>query len=283
MTDIPADARPIYNAPSARLGDRVRAATGDLLDGWRRRELWTALGFEELKRRYHGTALGLFWSIASYGLFVGIFILVFGVFGSAHLPSYSVHVSVGWLVWTLLSNLFIGGSTVFFRAGPWIAGTAMPYTTFIFRDVWIELLLAGAAASVVVLIIALSGAPWSTMMLLAFPGFALCILFGFAAALALGVICLRLKDLRFVTQVGVRAAFFLTPILWEYDPTVDTLRTRLAIWNPVTHFLEIVREPLAGNLPSAMNYAVAGGTTLATMLVAFALFAGFRRRIPLWA
>ncbi|MEL6363546.1 MAG: ABC transporter permease [Pseudomonadota bacterium] len=282
-TPIPQNARPVYNAPSARLADRFRAALGDLADGWRRRELWSALAVEDLRQRYHGTALGMAWAVLSFALFVGIFILVFGVFGDRDLKTFSVHVSAGWLVWSFISSLITGGATAFSKAGAWIAGTAMPYSTFIYRNVLIELLLAAAASLVVGGVLIAVSPPSSPVALLAFPGFALCVAFGFFAALSLAVVCLRLKDLRFVTQVVVRAAFFLTPILWQYDPTSDSFRTKLALYNPVTHFLEIVRAPLTGVAPTTLNYAVALGSTVAVAIFAISVFAAFRRRIPLWA
>jgi len=273
---------PVYAAPSAGFADRVRDGARDLAAGFSRRALWTTLAREELRKRYHGTFFGFFWSFLSFALFVSVFIFVFGVIRDADLSRYGPHVATGWMVWGLISSLVTGGCQAFVRAAAWIGGTALPYSIFIYRDVWTQLLLLVSSVAVALgVVIGFRGA-LEPVALLAIPGLALTAAFGFGASLFFGTVCLRLRDARFLVEVMMRAAFFLTPILWTYRGAEDSPRAFLASFNPFTHFVEVVRLPLIGVAPSALNWVVAGGVTVLSLICGFLVFAVLRRRIPLW-
>ena len=284
MKDVspPAGAAPLYPAPSSSAPDRLLTALLDIRDGFARRELWMTLAWESLRKRYHGTFFGMAWSILSFALFVSIFVFVFSELRNVDPTTYPVHVASGWLAWGLLSSTISGGPNVLARASSWIASTALPYTVFAYRDLWTEIILAAAAIPVVVIVVLWKLGGFLPIALLAAPGFLISAVFGFFVMVFLGVISLRLRDLAFFVEVSMRLAFFLTPIIWTYNPDSTEPRDLLARLNPLTHMVEIVRLPLMGVAPSPVNYAVAlGAMTIAAILAVLAL-AAFRRRIPLW-
>ena len=56
----------------------------------------------------------------------------------------------------------------------------------------------------------------------------------------------------------------------------------IVLYNPFYHFIELVRAPLLGQLPTATNYLVALGISFGLALVAIILFKRYRNRIPYW-
>jgi lipopolysaccharide transport system permease protein len=78
----------------------------------------------------------------------------------------------------------------------------------------------------------------------------------------------------------VQLAFFLTPIIWK--PEALGTRAWLISFNPLAVFMEIVRGPIYGAIPSPEIYLAAIGITVVLYLVAAPLFVRFRSRIAFW-
>ena len=74
--------------------------------------------------------------------------------------------------------------------------------------------------------------------------------------------------------------FFFTPILWQ----VETLknRTYLAEMNPVYHWIETIRAPLLGHLPSVSNYLWSLASLVVLSLLATYYLGRYRSRIAYW-
>ena len=83
-----------------------------------------------------------------------------------------------------------------------------------------------------------------------------------------------------VVNVGTQIAFFFTPILWQVKTLKD--RTYLAEMNPVYHWIEMVRSPLLGQLPTMKDYIWSiASLTLLLGLAAYYLDR-YRSRIAYW-
>lgn len=66
-------------------------ARGDLLEGFRRHELWLHLGWQDIKQRYRRSVLGPFWITIATGTTAlamgGLYSKLFHLELSAHLPT----------------------------------------------------------------------------------------------------------------------------------------------------------------------------------------------------
>jgi lipopolysaccharide transport system permease protein len=116
--------------------------------------------------------------------------------------------------------------------------------------------------------------------LLVLPGLLLIGVNLFAAALLLGMLCARFRDIGPIVGSVMQIAFFLTPVLWK-----PALLQRAADWmalNPFYALLETVRGPLVEGGGAPLAWAAALGWTAAHLTVAFAFFVRFRGRIAFW-
>jgi ABC-type polysaccharide/polyol phosphate export permease len=68
--------------------------------------------------------------------------------------------------------------------------------------------------------------------------------------------------------------------MWHAEQLSD--RVVFADINPFYHLIAIVRAPLLGQAPTATNWLVSLGVTVAGSVLAFALFARYRWRIAYW-
>jgi lipopolysaccharide transport system permease protein len=78
----------------------------------------------------------------------------------------------------------------------------------------------------------------------------------------------------------MRLAFFITPVIWIPDQLGE--RAYLALFNPFTYFLELIREPLLGRIPDAHTWALALAVTVVGCAATALVFSRFRSRVPYW-
>ena len=73
---------------------------------------------------------------------------------------------------------------------------------------------------------------------------------------------------------------FLTPVMWKAD--MVGRQTWIVDWNPMNHFLELVRAPLYGVMPSSTTWLAVAAITVIGWAMTLMVFARYRTRIPYW-
>src|SRR3954470_19953097 len=127
--------------PPARSSWRFREALRDLANGLARWELWSRLGWQDIRRRYRRSIVGPFWLTLSMGLVIGgLAYLYAGLFGQK-LDNYLPYVALGMIVFALISSLMTDGSTVFITAGPTILQMKAPLSIYLYQMLWRNILM----------------------------------------------------------------------------------------------------------------------------------------------
>src|SRR6266850_1136109 len=111
-------------------------------------------------------------------------------------------------------------------------------------------------------------------------GLALVVLSAAWVTLLIGMICARFRDVPQIIANVLQLMFFLTPIIWQ--PGVLPGRQRVIYWNPLYHFVEVIRAPLLGKMPAAETWLAVIGVTALGWLLTLYFFTQFRRRIAYW-
>lgn len=267
---------------SRHLGWGIAAGLADIREALRRSSLWVRLAFEEIKDRYHRTAFGYLWIIFIF-LFQAIIIYVFfGEIRAGYTSNYFEHVAFGFLVFIFLANGVTNASTVYTRSQSWLMSSDLPYTLFILRDICREGITLGVNFLVMVGYKIVTGGfdPLKTLLAM---GMMVIITFNiYWGSLFLGILATRFRDLQQLIAVIMRIFLFVCPVIWVYGHTGSSLRTKLAIYNPFTHYLEAVRRPMMGEWPTELNLLVVFGTTIPLIILGLFTFCRYRRRIPFW-
>ena len=88
----------------------VSAAVADLVDGLGRWELWSTLGWHDIRQRYRRSVVGPFWLTLSMGMMIGgLAYLYAGVFGQ-NIGTYFPYLALGMIIFTFISSLVTEGS-----------------------------------------------------------------------------------------------------------------------------------------------------------------------------
>ena len=110
-------ARDLADAPVRTVSARP-SLRGRLSNLWQRRELLGQLIVSDIRVKYKGSALGLFWSMLAPAMNLAIYFLVFSVFLKNGIPNFVIYLFSGLIVWNMFFNAVIGSTTVVIaRAG----------------------------------------------------------------------------------------------------------------------------------------------------------------------
>ena len=273
----------IADAPGSRSWAR---AFDDLAQGWKQRQLWGHLGWQDIKQRYRRSVLGPLWISISMGVIALGLGILYSLLFQTDIRTFLPHVAVGLLIWNFISGCILEGSEVFIANEGLIKFLPAPLSLHVYRLVWRQTLffLHNLVIWAVLMIVFPHQLGWS--LLLAVPAFALLAVNGGWISILSGILATRFRDIPPIIASVVQLAFYLTPIVWSVDilssnPAVQE-RARLVEINPLYHFLEIVRAPLLGQHISWFSWAVVAVITVVGWGVGLLCMRNYRARVAYW-
>lgn len=258
----------------------LKRAVQDLRDGAGSIHVWPMLAWQEIRRRYRRSVLGPLWLTVSTAIMVGAMAPLYGKLFGQDLSIYFPYLTTSIVVWLLLSNLVTESCNAFISVDGLIKDVRLPFTVYILSVVWKNMLIFfhNFLIVLIVLIAFGNGVEWRSLLALA--GLVVVAINGVWLGLLLGLLCARFRDIPQIVTSLVQIAMFLTPVLW---PAQKLGRHEwVAQWNPLFHFLELVRNPLLGKPIEMLTWMAVSAITVAGFGVTLLVFARFRRRIAYW-
>ncbi len=264
------------NKPTGILGC-IRA---DVLQGLLMWPLWTALAWEDLKQRYTRTLFGVAWVLLSFGLFVGVKVVIFGQLSEAEEVSFTIFLCAGFLIWQFINGVIGDGSSVFVSSSSWMQGIKLPLSLFVYQRITRNVVTFLLSAIILVVIMIYEKHSLEVGALMAIPAMLIILINAVWVGLLLGTICARFRDLQHLIQTVMRIMFFLTPILWL--PSSLGKLGKYVWWNPFTHYLEIFRAPLLTGDVALFSWSIVLGVTAVGWGVTILVFGYYRKQIIFW-
>lgn len=256
-------------------------ALQDLWQGWRNyRELWLAVGWYDMRKRYRRSVLGPFWITVSLGAFIAGLSVIYGPLLGRDLSDYVPYLAFGFIGWQFISDLVSGSCNVFASNAQRIQQLRAPSSLYIYEMIWRNLLILAHNAPIYFIIAVFFPVKPTFATLLVIPGIIIVCINGILAAMILGTLCARFRDIPPIVDTIMRMMFLLTPIMWHPDQLGG--RSFLVYLNPFYYFLELIRDPLLGSAPPLSVWGVTLGLTLLSAVIALPFFSRFHNRIPYW-
>lgn len=259
---------------------KLSRAIDDLFEAIRRHRTWLHLGFVEVKQRYQRSVLGPWWITLSMLLFISamgtIFSRLFGVKPEEYIPFFTT----GYLLWTFISSCISESTDLFKSNGNFIKQTKLPFHLYVLKFLTKNLILL--AHNLVVYL----GVLWYFHInpgwncLFALGGFVLLVLNLYWICLLTALVSTRFRDMVPIITNCLQILFFVTPISWT--PKLLDENSLIVKWNPFVYFLELVRMPLLGSLPSLHMWIVCGCIAIAGFILSFLIFSHVRTNVPFW-
>lgn len=265
-------------------GGYVRAQASffdDVRASWRLHPMWRTFAWDEIQQRYRRSRLGIAWIVLSYLVFVLLITVFFGGFSRKDDGAFLSYVAIGFAVFTFLLGNLIDGCAVFKSGRVWILSTDLPYGVFVFKSIArssFVLLLNLVCAFLLLLLV---GWRPTALAWLSVPALAVTLGAAVWVQYLFGLLGARFRDVEFLIQTLGRLLFFTTPILWVHEERGGLVR-QISTFNPFTHFVEIVRAPLLGEVPERASWLVVAGLCLGGLLVTNLYARRERARLPFY-
>lgn len=279
MLDRTAAKSPAYIVDAAD-PQHLRRAIADVTLGFSRWRLASALAWLDLRNRYRGSVLGPFWlTLSTAAMLLGLGLLYAALFKMS-LAEYLPHLAVSLVIWNAIAQMVNEATTSLTSSEGIIRQMPLPYTVHALRCVMRNGLVAAHNLPLIGVVFLACGHLPGPEALLAIPGFILIGINAFAAALLLGMICARFRDIGPIVASVMQLAFFLTPILWK--PRLLGHWEALMPLNPFYAVLETVRGPLVEGGGPLIAWVAAVIYTVLLVVIAAAFFVRFRGRVAFW-
>ena len=271
--------------PSNRLfgesGRRGEAAIRDLAIGLSDWNLWTSLGWLDVKQRYRRALLGPFWITISMAVFViALGIIYAGIF-KQDTTQFLPYLAAGFIVWSLIATTITESTAVFVQAEGLIKQGGIPLSLHVFRLVFRNLVVGAHNLTVMALLYVWQPKLLSLNLLLAVPGLALIIVNLTWISLVVGVLCTRYRDLPPIIASAMQIIFFMSPIMYKPASLPEKLSFIVGI-NPVFYLVDAVRAPLLGEAPKVQVYGVLVAFAVVGWIITYRFFQLARSRVPYW-
>jgi homopolymeric O-antigen transport system permease protein len=211
--------------------------------------------------QYRRSRIGPFWETINVAVMIGGLTLVSSAVFGGNVIGHMGYIGAGIIAWSAISAMITEGPNTFVRYGSLITSTNIDVDVYVGRTVFKVLITFAHHLIIYVIGLVFLVVPLGWTSLLAIPGIALLFANGFWVVTVLAFICARFRDVELIVRNLLQLAFFVTPVFWDYQQ-VAANRRYVVDFNVLFHFIEIVRAPLLGQIPSAQNYLVVGLVTV---------------------
>ncbi|MBF6444344.1 ABC transporter permease [Nocardia farcinica] len=258
-------------------------------DGFGQRELWLSLGWQDIKQRYRRSVLGPFWITIATGVQAAAMGILYATLLGQPLREYLPYVTVGLIVWNVISASILEGSDVFIANEGLIKQLPSALSVHVYRLVWRQMLFFAHNLVIYLVLLAAFGVwenlGWSS--LLALPAIGLIFLNSMWVSIVFGIFSTRYRDIAPILGSMTLMLFVLTPVMWTTKTLEDQIgtgseRARLVEIIPTFHYLEIVRAPLLGEPQALRHWVIVGAITVVGWIVAVFAMKQYRSRVPYW-
>lgn len=242
-----------------------------------------ALGLDDLKQAYRRSIIGPFWLSIGMAVQIGTMGLVFGIIFKTELTEYLPFLAVSIVFWGFISASINEGCLTFISSEAMMKQLNLPHYQYVLRTVWRNIVSAGHNAIILPIVFILFSRVPSWSLLAAIPGLIILVVNTTWVAWLLGMISARFRDMPQIIGSIMTIAFYVTPVMW-YPKLIENseLAHLLLGLNPIYHWLQIVRLPIMGQLPTWENWGLALLSAGIGWTVTLAAHKKYRNMIVYW-
>jgi ABC-type polysaccharide/polyol phosphate export permease len=250
---------------------------------WKCRYFWLSLVNTDLRARYRGSVLGIGWSLLHPIGMTVILCTVFSTVFNQDVRTYAPSLFAGLTLWNFFVAVVTQGCNCFFVAEPYIRQFPAPMAIYPLR---VTLgsgfhFLVGLLLMAVLVGWFLGGEPLLALVVSLAPTLFLLLVAGWSAAVLFGLATVRFRDTRHLTDIGLQALFYMTPVMYPAEMLEGRRLGMLVVqFNPLMPFLRLLREPIKYGHPASLaTYGAAALIALVLALFACASLRADERRL----
>jgi homopolymeric O-antigen transport system permease protein len=252
----------------------------DVVAGFGKSWMWSAMALQDIRLRYRGSVIGPFWLTISNAIMIGAIGTIYPTLFHADILTYFPYLMASLVFWQFISTMITEGCSTFLNVQPIIQQVPLPFSVHAYRLVYRNLLVLAHGALIIPVGLLIFPTPIGAGIVWLLPALLVVSLNGVWIAILLGMLSARYRDVPPIVASFVQVLFFVTPIFWN----VRSLGPEHAWlgYSPLAAAVDVLRAPLLGVAPEPASWPIVIAMTLLGGAAAFALFARFRARIAYW-
>ncbi len=196
----------------------------------------------DFKVRYQSSALGYLWSLLRpLFLFVILYVVFTYIFNvGKDVPHYPVYLLLGIVMWNFFTESTIIGMGAVVSRGDLIRKIAIPKYLTVLSSSVSALINLGINLVVVIIFAFLNGVDVTWYWLLLPLPFIQLFILSTSLAFFLSAVYVKFRDITYIWEVGLQAAFYATPILYPLTAVPEVFRQYLLL-NPMAQLMQDAR------------------------------------------
>ncbi len=259
-----------------------KVALQDFQAGIKQKHIFLTLGWQDIATRYRRSRVGAFWLTLNMAVLIATLGIIFGSLFGTPIAEFLPSVTIGIVVWGLLSATISEGCESFISARDTILQVKMPLSIHIFRVITRNVLIFGHNALIIPLVFIILTKPVGLVAFYSILGMVLLILNSMWMVFFLSIICTRFRDVTEIIKNIMQVMFYVTPIIWGVGMLPQKVGAAVLNFNPFYHLLCVVREPLMGQAPTIFNWSVVVLMAVIGWTIALAFFNYYHKRVVYW-
>jgi len=232
------------------------------------------IAWSNARAEYRRSFLGPGWLVVGTAIGVGGMGFVWGALFNVDAAEFVPVITVGLVVWYLLSTSVVGASSVYYRNRDLFLNRRV--SSLLISAVHLLEQLVDFAHNFVVVIIVLLIFPQkvSLVAFLAIPGFLVVIMNLLWVIQIIGYVGARFRDFEPLISSIIQPLFLITLVL--FSPSQLGSAKIIVYFNPFAYCLSLIRDPLLGQVPDLITWI--GSLAMVPIGWAFALWLTKRKR-----
>ena len=212
------------------------------------RILLRELVITDFKLRYQGSVLGYAWSLLKPLFLFLILYVVFDYFLrlGRDIEHFPVYLLIGVVLWGFFTETTVNGLQSIVDRGDLIRKINFPKYIIVISGTISSLINLAINMLVVFVFVFINGVDISFQALWAIPLVFELYIFSLAIAFLLATLNVKLRDIGYLWEIFLQAAFYATPILYPLAMVIEQseLAARVIMLNPVAQIIQDVRHVL---------------------------------------
>ena len=244
-------------------------------------QLYWWMAWQSIRQRYAGSVIGPFWVSISMGAFILAIGVVFGEIMGLRRDVFVPYLASGVIVWSSIAGIAGESCRLLYGNRHILLSLRLPFSVLPMQLLTNHLIIFAHNIVVYGVVTVVYDVPVTAGgLLMALAGLVLLMINAFWLVIVVALVCCRYRDFSEVVTIVLQFGFYLTPIVWH--PSKLSITEHLVVLNPFAHFLAVVREPLLGGAPTALNWIVVIGSAIGGLAFALAFYTRFRTRYIYW-
>jgi lipopolysaccharide transport system permease protein len=219
----------------------------------------------EVRSRYKGSILGIFWALLNPVFILTIYGFVFSIIMRIQIENYFLFLFTGILPWFFFRSTMMASANVIIGNSSLIKKIYFPREILPFSTVFSQLVNYLIGLIVLIPILFIFDSISIHILMLPFIVTTQVIL-SVGLALILSSITVYLRDLRQILEVAMLAMFYATPILYQIDMVPERFHTLMNL-NPMKPIIESYQNILFFN--TTPNFSQLGTVALLSILLLY--------------